>query len=251
MSELALLLKTRSRTIFNQLTLALPESKLKIAVISFAIVGFWWVAFQLFRGGFFFLRGFPDMVDWLTGYLFALFFFALTLMLIISNVLISYMALYKSQETSFLISMPFKAGNIFLYNLSGSLVFSSWSFIFLGMPLIIAYGINRHLAWEFYPVAFGLFGLFVFIPAGLGALLALLIARFFPRTRRQLVILIIGLIIIGLIFLFIKLSAIRHIASPFSERWVYEILNKLAFCQNPLFPGYWITQAIMASAIIM
>ncbi|MFC1525134.1 hypothetical protein ACFL5I_01965, partial [Planctomycetota bacterium] len=248
MSDLWVIIKTRLVLALNQVKSLATQSKLKTGVITFAAIGFWLSAFRFFLGGFVFLEGFPDLVDWLIGYLFALFFFALTLMLIISNTLISYISLYKSNETGFLLTTPVRIGNIFLYNLGGSLVFSSWSFLFLGTPLMFAYAVNRGLPLFFYPLVVILMCLFIFIPAGLGSLLALVIATFFPRTKKQLVIFSLGLVVVIALISIIKLSALRHIATPFTERWMYEVFNRLTFCQNPLFPSHWITQAIMASA---
>jgi len=248
MNDLVILLKARLDILMHQLSYLVTSAKLKSIVVLLAALGFWVSMFKVFQGGFVFVGKFPDLVDWLASYLLALFFFALTLMLVISNAIISYISLYKSKEGEFLGPLPIKTGNLFLYHLSGSLIFSSWAFLFLGTPLLFAYGVNRHAPGLFYPAVLVLCAIFIFLPAGLGTLAAMLLATCFPRSKKQALI---GLGGLGLLCALVGLSqliALRGVASPFTERWMYEILHKLAFCQNPLWPSYWITRGMIGSA---
>jgi len=248
MRELFILLAGRWWAVRNQARLLIQRHKLKSLVVALAAIGLWWSLFRLFSYGFHTLTRYPDLVDFLMEYLFSLFFFALTLMLIISNAIISYSGLYKTQETTFLIPHPIKPGNFLLYRLWESIMFSSWAFLFLGSPLIIAYGTFRGQDLAFYLISFILFIFFILLPAGIGALLAMLLATVFPRKKRQVIITlsILG-IVIGMLVLS-SLAELRGVAMPFSVRWMQDLFSKVSFCQNPVLPSYWMTRAILGTA---
>src|SRR6185295_12262663 len=107
----------------------------------------------------------------------------LTIMLVFSNALISFTNLFNSNETAHLYSMPVRRETIFLYKLFESLLYSSWAVFALGLPLMLALGIQTQARWPFYPLA-ALMGIpFVLFPAGIGALIGLLLTAFVPRHK--------------------------------------------------------------------
>ncbi|MDQ7780316.1 MAG: hypothetical protein RDV41_11525, partial [Planctomycetota bacterium] len=178
------LLYVKWRDAINRLSSLGRHSRLKIAVIAVFAAAFWTVVFAVFAEGFRFMQAFGDFAPTLTEYLMSIFFFSLSLLLIFSNGIISYFSLFKSEETGYLMTLPVRNSNIFLYKLSESLVFSSWAFLFLGTPLLAAYGMRHHVQWHFYVLGLVYYLLFLLIPAGLGAMAAMVIARYIPRTRK-------------------------------------------------------------------
>ena len=100
--------------------------------------------------------------------LFAVFFLSLFIMLTFSNAIIAYGSLFRSEETAFLFARPFFPWQIFAYKVSETLLFSSWAFLFLALPLIVAYGVSERSPWYFYPGAAAFFGVFAVIPAAVG-----------------------------------------------------------------------------------
>src|SRR5213076_936830 len=95
---------------------------------------------------------------------------------------------FKSKETGFLLAAPVRAESVFLYKFAESLGFSSWAFLFLGTPLMAAYGKIFEVSWVFYPGSVVFLGAFMFIPAGLGAIISMVVTVYMPRTRRGLVV---------------------------------------------------------------
>ena len=100
--------------------------------------------------------------------LFAVFFLSLFIMLTFSNAIIAYGSLFRSEETAFLFARPFFPWQVFAYKVSETLLFSSWAFLFLALPLIVAYGVSGRSPWYFYPGAAAFFAVFAVIPAAAG-----------------------------------------------------------------------------------
>src|SRR5262245_28817602 len=83
---------------------------------------------------------------------FDLMFVALTVLLVFSTGIILYSSLFASAESSFLLSSPLQADQIFAYKYQSAVAFSSWAFVLLGSPILIAYGLAIGAPWYFYLV---------------------------------------------------------------------------------------------------
>ena len=73
--------------------------------------------------------------------LFNLMFLTLTVLLVFSTALIMYSSLFASPETAFLLSGPLTADQIFAHKYQAAVGFSSWAFVLLGSPILLAYGL--------------------------------------------------------------------------------------------------------------
>src|SRR5581483_6888914 len=91
-----------------------------------------------------------NFVEDIVGTIFDLLFLALMVMLIFSTGIILYSSLFGSAEAAFLLGTPARADQVFAYKFQGALAFSSWAFILLGSPILIAYGVVFHVPWYFY-----------------------------------------------------------------------------------------------------
>ncbi|NOZ24043.1 MAG: hypothetical protein GXP25_23440 [Planctomycetes bacterium] len=247
-APLSLLFRIRRRAVANTLLGVGEHSKLKLVFVSsFALcvlAGLFLMFFEMFR----FMARFPEVQAILTSYLFALFFLSLTVMLTFSTCIIAFTSLFHSREAIFLQPRPFRMEDIFLYKLTESMTFSSWAFLLLGVPLITAYGVTNDVPWYFYPMTLLFFAAFIGIPAGLGGLITLLIATYFPRRRKQVVALVLlGMAVVAGLWACGQIQeSKRHYSSI--ESWVSSILGRISFCQNPLLPSHWMSEGILASA---
>src|SRR5262249_37710217 len=86
----------------------------------------------------------------IVAFLFDLLFMALAVFLIFSGGIILSSSLFTSPEAGFLLTTPVPADQVFAYRFQGSIAFSSWAFVLLGSPIIIAYGIAFEAHWTFY-----------------------------------------------------------------------------------------------------
>src|SRR5258708_40236668 len=83
------------------------------------------------------------------GLLFDTMFFPLGGMLVFSSGLILYASLFTGAETRFLLTTPARADQIFATKFQSAVVFSSWAFLVIGGPILIAYGVTFNVPWYF------------------------------------------------------------------------------------------------------
>src|SRR5215510_11956034 len=175
MSEVGALASLKWVEIRNRVGSFANQSRFKIGVVAVFSAAFWVTLFQLFYSGMSFLQRTALQYNFtgLIGAMFYIFFFALTVMLTFSNAIIGYSSYFKSKETGFLLAAPVRAESIFLYKFVESLGFSSWAFVFLGTPLMAAYGRIFDVPWDFYISSVVFLSAFMFVPAALGAMIAM------------------------------------------------------------------------------
>ena len=147
------------------------QSRFKALVILVFSVAFWFSLHTLFHEGLGYLHrvavgyNFHSLID----AMFYIFFFALTVMLVFSNAIIGYSSYFKARETAFLLATPARPESVFLCKFVESLGFSSWAFLFLGTPLMAAYGRLFEAPWHFYFTSTAFLAAYLAVPAALGA----------------------------------------------------------------------------------
>ncbi len=223
------------------------QSRFKIFVLVLFALSFWAGLYQLFFHGMEFLYNitrdyyFEDMI-WT---LFFLFFFALMVLLVFSNGIISYSSFFRSRETGFLHTLPVRVESLFQYKSAESFAFSSWAFLFFGTPLVAAYGVLFEVPWHFYPVSLVFCAVFLVIPGAIGSVVAMMIAAFFPRSKKSVLTGLALLVLGGLAFLGWRILALRA-AMEGDLQMVSEVLDSVGFTRNPLFPSFWAAKGILA-----
>src|SRR2546423_6782504 len=180
-TPLLLLLRVNALSSWRRMTSLRQQSRLLTAVISLFIATYLVVAFWLFHVGLRFIAKFPGLGSMLMERLLFLLFAFLFILLLISNLVISYTNLFRNRETSFLLTLPISAQTIFRWKFIESTLLASWAFLFLIAPLLAAYGLIQNVNWHFYPMTLVLVALFIVLPAVVGSFLAINVARFLDR----------------------------------------------------------------------
>src|SRR5207302_285060 len=85
--------------------------------------------------------------------------------------------------------LPVCADQVFAFKYHGAIAFSSWAFVLLGSPILIAFGLAYAAPWYFYALLPLYFLGFILIPGSLGGLFCLLVVNCIPQHRKQLLIL--------------------------------------------------------------
>ena len=245
MDGIAPLLALRRDIIWNALRTIGQHSRLKmfsIAVLGGAIwiglyvfpyYGFHWVVRLLHEGS-------------ISDMLISLFFLLLTVMLVFSNAVIAYTALFRSKEVWFLRSCPISPGTLFLYKLAESLTFSSWAFMLLGVPIMLAYGVHKGAPWYYYIAMFIFFFSFVLIPASAGALIALVISTVLRRWMRKMltwaaITLAVAALIIGPSYVHSKRSGSRLFLAT-------TLLRRVSITHSVYWPSAWVSRGLAICA---
>lgn len=244
----------RWRQLRNTLTVMVADSRLRASMIAFCSAVFWAGLFLLFLGSFQFIAGYVDLANTIVEYLFSMFFLSLLAMLLFSNGIIVYAALFRSREAAYLLTTPASTDRIFAHKFAEALGFSSWGFFLLGSPLLAAYGMTIRAGTSgeagapipFYPMFMVFLAAFVMIPSSLGAIVALVVANVFPKREKSVLILTAAAAVAAAGYVAWKLWLTP--GETLSGDWLGGVLNRLAFCQHPLWPSRWMAAGLLASA---
>ncbi len=248
--QAAVFRRLRYTLIRNGLRVAWQSGKAKLVTMlltSAVVAGF---VFALSWYGFTELFEYKIPVKGLiVGGLFDLMFFTLGFMLIFSTGIILYASLFTSPEARFLLATPARADRVFATKFQAAVGFSSWAFLVLGLPILIAYGIVAGVPWYFY-LLLPLFLLgFVLLPGSVSSLLCLLLVRYLPRNRKQVLVgvgVVLALLLIGWMAR-VALAAKQSLASP-KKNEVEGLINQFQLVRSPFTPSHWITTGLMAAA---
>jgi len=247
-SDLGLLARLRGRLVVNSVRAFRRQSLLKVVVVAVAGTGFWVGIFAAALSGFRFMNRFLGEPELLTETLLSMFFLLLGVMLLFSNALISFGGLFRSAETEHLLAYPLAAESVFGYRLVESLTFSSWAFLVLGLPLMLAYGVSVGAPWYYPAVVLVYFAPFIVIPASAGAAVALLLAAYIPdRVKR-----VLGISVVACLVVAFSLVAWIHGAARsdtiFTQTWLQRVLGRMNFARNLFVPSYWMARGLMQGA---
>src|ERR1051325_9768109 len=111
-SPLLLLVRVNTLSAWRKLKGVRQQSRLLTAVISVFIGSYLVVAFWLFHVGLRFIAKFPGLGTLLMERLLYLLFAFLFILLLISNLVISYTNLFPTRETSFLLTLPISTDDL-------------------------------------------------------------------------------------------------------------------------------------------
>src|SRR5262249_22149969 len=126
---LSLLLRVNALSTWRRLKAVRDQSRLLTAVITLFIATYLVVAFWLFHVGLRFIAKFPGLGTMLMERLLFLLFAFLFILLLISNLVISYTNLFRNRETSFLLTLPVSTQTIFQWKFIESSLLASWAFL--------------------------------------------------------------------------------------------------------------------------
>jgi len=145
------LLKMKLAEFANNLRSIKASSLVRPGIILFCSFVVWVLVFSASYGGFHFLKEQKlPLGGGIVGLLFDLLFFSLGALLVLSTGMILYGGLFTSPETFFLLAKPIPPDRIFAYRFAEAIGFSSWAFVILGSPILIAYGIIANSPALFY-----------------------------------------------------------------------------------------------------
>ncbi|MEY2408014.1 MAG: type transport system permease protein, partial [Verrucomicrobiota bacterium] len=127
-APLILLMRVNALTLWRRLASIREQSRLLTSVIVLFLTGYFVLAYYLFFAGLHFIGKFPGLGTVLTERLMFLLFAFLFVLLLLSNLVISYTNLFRNRETSYLLTMPLATGTIFQWKFIESMLLASWAF---------------------------------------------------------------------------------------------------------------------------
>jgi ABC-2 type transport system permease protein len=251
-NEGVLFQRLRWRLWRNTLHVVLRRALARVLTILFCSLLVWGGIFAISFLGFRELRdrwNLPLDLE-LFGLVFDLLFISLTVLLIFSTGIILYSSLFSAAESSFLLSAPVREDHIFAYKFQGAVAFSSWAFILLGSPILIAYGmtVGGGAPWYFYAVLPLFFLGFVLLPGSLGALFCLLLVNFVPRHRKQiLVVVLLALGILLAVWIYRWVTSLKDFS--LTRDWINQVVGEVSVISGPFVPAHWIARGLQSAAL--
>jgi ABC-2 type transport system permease protein len=240
--------RLRFRLLSNSIASVLSETPIRLVTILFCSLLVWGGIYVVSLLGFAFLQSqrFP-LTGGVVGIVFDLMFLSLAMLLVFSTGIILYSSLFSSAETAFLLTTPARADHVFVYKYQGAVAFSSWAFILLGSPVLLAFGLVAGVPWYYYALLPLFFLGYVLLPGSLGAILCLLVVNFFPRRPRQVLVLTITVLVFIALGWFAQLaSAARNDLA--TRDGMQRLLGQFAFARGPMAPNHWMAVGMQAAA---
>ena len=233
-------------TVFWQTVL---RARFRLALILVLSALLWLALYWLFADGFAFLASLipASYYDSTVSGVFGLFYLSLLVMLVLSSALILYGSLFRSPDVAMLFTLPARVERVFLYKLQEAILLSSWAFMLLGSPMLVAYGVVGRAPWYYMALLFPYLVAFTYIPAGTGAILCLLLVRFMPQGWKLLWLLVIVAAIVLLLSAgwWLMAAGRNDLLTP---RWFRTMLGRLSVTEMPLLPSWWLSDGLLSAA---
>ncbi|MDD5492849.1 MAG: hypothetical protein PHV60_09275 [bacterium] len=247
MNNIWLLTKINLLSLRNSVKFTSKEDVLKR--ILFPLMGalFLWGLYVLCYKGMVYMRGTPLLGPLLIARFFAMIFLAFMAMLIFSNIITSFTAIYFSYDLHLLLSSPISFNIIFLLKFIETMVYSSWMLLLALSPLILSYA-QVYL----YPFSGFFLSLLALIPffvicSGIGVLLSLILMFFFPSKKTRDIFIVLGVILASGMYLFFRFLQPERITNPTEMMSIFQYMAGLQAPVAGYSPSYWVSQAIIYS----
>lgn len=239
--------RMRGRMLWTMVRQTLSHARLRLLLIIVLSVLLWFALYRLFAEGFYFLETalpYPDLREKTVEAVFGTFFVTLTVMLIFSTGVILYSSLFRGEDIPFLFTLPARTERVFLHKFQEAVLMSSWAFLLLGSPMLIAYGRIESAPWYYYAMLLPFLMAFVYIPAGLGAMLCLELVFRVPRARGSVLFgAVVGVLALALLWAQSVMAKSEN--DMLTPTWFQEMLGRLRITDYRLLPSWWLTTGLM------
>jgi ABC-2 type transport system permease protein len=177
--------------------------------------------------------------------LLALFLFTVQMMVIASDLVLVWSALFRTRSAAFHAALPFTDRQLFWGAAAEGGLWSGWAVLVLIAPLVGSLALESVQTWAYLPVATIAVLAFVLCCLAAGSLGALILARLIPLLRRglpALIVLVCAGIIVGVP---LGLGWLQERGTPLG--FMNDVVGKLGFAESAWLPSWWTQQAITAA----
>lgn len=245
MNNFFLLLKLKFAISRNSLRRLCRRSPLELTALIVFFIGGSIALFLFFYFSFRFFNSQEPFGPILIDETFYLFTFALSLMLFISSAVSSYTSLFRSREVEFLAAHPVGWQEIYFLKLVEALWYSSWSFLFVVIPFMTAYGITKNAGTIFFPIlCLAFFTPLVLLCGIFATMITVFLIWFLPDRKRRQIAIFTGIALIVIFFIKASPSVLKEQGSLAGVMSGY--LPHVAFAKSGLLPSAWATRGILA-----
>jgi ABC-2 type transport system permease protein len=241
-----LLLWVHWRTFVARVRGLRKQSGLLLFVLGAFVAGYLGSGYWLFHFGFSYIQQFPLVGALLADRILFLIFGFFFIMLVFSNLIISYSTLFKSRETNWFLSLPVPHPAVYQWKFIESLCVSSWALMFLSAPMMAAYGVQHQVQPLFYAGTALAYLPFIVMPALAGSWIILFLVRILanPWVKRALILL--GVLAVAALIWNVKPVTDEQAVSRHDEQMFDQLLRHTRLSLNPYLPSSWLAQSIIA-----
>jgi ABC-2 type transport system permease protein len=241
--HLWVLARCRGAQVRNAVDQQLRDAPVRVAVILMLLIVIWaalyWILKEVLRQ-----IGRYELVAVVANQqIFIHFFLVLGVMLAFSNAVLAFGSLFGPREPGHLLALPVPPRDVVCLKWLEGMALSSWSFLLLGVPLMLAVARNTDVAWYYYPLFIGHFLGFVIIPGTFGLLVAWAVAMWAPR-RPLAVAVWCGVLVVTAAGLWFW-SILRN--AEVSDAWLQTFYRQVTAANRPWLPSTWTAKGIMAA----
>ncbi len=178
-------------------------------------------------------------------------FFVFFIFLLASGVTLSIHYLFISSDLPLLMSAPLSEKTIFSYKLLEAILANSSFFLFIGIPVVVAFGAVSRADWFYYLLMLIVLFLFLTIPVTISFLGALFIVRLIPASRaRELMAILLAVVSFGiwLSLQIVRASQFDRSSTDFSPQ-TFDKLGQLSqFSFFNFLPSTWAARSLVGLA---
>ena len=245
MRQYLLLLRPSFLATRNQAARASRGDRLKTSGLTLLGLAIWGLIFYATSWFLRYFRGFEVIGEYLPGKLLSIIFLTFFAILIISNIITALSTFYLSDELELLNNAPISPISLFFARLTESVLESSWMVVFFGFPIFLAYGVT-HEAPAFYYLWFLLVLVsFLLIPAGIGALLTLVLVNVFPARKTREILILLGIIVIAFLYILFRVIRPEQLVNPEALISFASAITYIKVPSSGYLPSIWATNAIL------
>ncbi|NNE90188.1 MAG: hypothetical protein HKN23_00930 [Verrucomicrobiales bacterium] len=249
MSEFAqfrLLLRVHLRMVLVKFTTMARRSRLMTATLIGFLVTYSVTAFWLFRRGLEYLGKLPAAGSLLGDRLIYVIFFCFTVMLLFSVAVTGYIAMFRSRDTRWLLTLPISHRVLFLWKSLESAAFSSWGMIFILAPMLLAFAIQREAHLTFYLKTLLALFPFLIVAGSVGALVLITAVRFLNRRQIAIVATVGLLAAIGLGMKSVQDDKKITENTGLSAALTFQrVLHHTNLAVNRVLPSTWLAESVV------
>ena len=242
-----LLLRINFQSLKNSLRFTSREDIIKRVIFPLLGALFLWGVYMLCFRALVYLRGTPLLGPLLISRFFAMIFLAFLAMLIFSNIITSFTAIYFSQDLYLLLSSPVSFNLIFILKFFETMIYSSWMVLLTLSPLILAYTKVYLYPWSGFALSVVSVLPFFVICAGVGILLSLILMYFFPSKKTRDIFIVLGVILGSGVYLFFRFLQPERITNPTEMMNIFQYMASLQAPVAIYSPSYWVSQCLVFS----
>ena len=244
MRDLALLLSPRVLGVRNEMRGAGTGARKRTWILGGVGIAFWAAMFLISARVLRYFQSVEVIGDVLAHHLLSMILLTFFSLLIFSHVITALSNLYLSKDLELCHATPASLEELFLSRVFYTIVDSSWMVLVFGLPVLMAY------AWVYGPgpvfyLTLAHSGIaMVLIAAGIGILFTMLLVSVFPAHRtRDILMLLVILVVVGLYFLFRFLRPER-LVDPDAFFSAVQYLSALKAPDSPYLPTHWVTEVL-------